>query len=99
MKKIGVLRDGWSKYCGVYEHEGRYFIASPGESPSLQWEWIGLFRFNNFGHIVERIPVHRVLTEKLQWTYKNGKQRLFIVDIDHGTLRHWGARSQEFIRA
>lgn len=58
--------------------------------PSGQWKAIGAFRFNNFGHVVEIIPLETILSDKqLQWFFKNGKQRLHLVDLDHGTRRVW----------
>lgn len=58
-------------------------------SPSDTWRVTGAVRFNNFGHIVERYTLAQVLAGIGPWRYRNGKQRLYLCDLDHGTHRTW----------
>lgn len=69
-------------------------------SPSGQWRITGAVARNNFGHVVQRYTLNqlKVLCNDLHWTFKNGKQRIFLTDFDHGTNREWGSR-QQYVRA
>jgi hypothetical protein len=58
-------------------------------APSEQWRVVGAIRRNNFGYTVERFTLADVLENKITWRHKNGKQRVHIVDFDHGTRRVW----------
>ena len=59
--------------------------------PSKSWLFLGLVRYNNFGHIVERLSPDQVRAGIIkQYLHKNGKPRYHVVDNDHGTVRHWG---------
>lgn len=58
-------------------------------APSASWQALGAVRYNNFGRIVEWFSLADVLTKPIQWQYKNGKQRVHIVDLDHGAIRVW----------
>lgn len=66
-------------------------ITRPGifNTPSTQWRIVGAVRRNNFGHIVERFTLGDILRGGIQWKYKNGAQRVFVQDFDHGTYREW----------
>lgn len=55
---------------------------------SDSWRLVGAVRFNNFGRVVERARFDGQLLQ-LSWMHKNGKQRWFIVDYDHGSERIW----------
>ena len=68
----------------------KYEITRQGsESFSKQWELMGAVRFNNFGYVVETMPVTMLKEHIKDWQYKNGKQKWFIRDYDHGTHRIW----------
>lgn len=63
--------------------------------PSASWQVIGAVERNNFGRVVQRYSLSDIFaagTEgrpPIPWTYKNGKQRVLIQDLDHGTRREW----------
>lgn len=59
--------------------------------PSGKWKALALVRRCNFG-IVETIPFAEWSKRlgSVQWTYKNGKPRYTLRDLDHGTVREWG---------
>lgn len=59
-------------------------------NPSKSWLFLGLVRYNNFGHVVERLSPDQVRAGSIQYEHKNGKPRYHVVDNDHGTMRHWG---------
>lgn len=60
-------------------------------SPSGQWKIRGAVERNNFGIAIRRYTLADILDhgDKLPWTFKNGKQRIFMQDFDHGALREW----------
>ncbi len=62
---------------------------------SGQWKVTGAVEYNNFGHIVARLTLADVKAacNAIDWQYKNGKQRIFLTDLDHGTHRTWGSPS------
>lgn len=55
------------------------------------WKALALVRNCNFG-TVETIPFAAWPSRlsSLQWTFKNGKPRYTLRDLDHGTVRVWG---------
>lgn len=62
-----------------------------GLLPSGDWRITCAVEYNNFGRVVRRYSLADILEKgnALPWKFKNGKQRLFIRDMDHGTLREW----------
>jgi len=82
------------EYWKLYENGG---IERPGLTKPCpdRWRVTGAVRYNNFGYCVERYTLADVLTKRLQWRYKNGKQRIHITDFDHGTFRMWGCPNHE----
>jgi hypothetical protein len=61
------------------------------------WRVIGAVRLNNLGSVIERYSLTDILNKRIEWRYKNGKQRVHIIDIDHGTLRMWMNPNHEII--
>ena len=91
MKKIGRIHD-LDHWLDIYEENGHYYFTRSDlgdHIPSKQWEWLGAYRINNFGHIVESLTPQIILQEKPAWLHKNGSQWLHIRDLDHGTTRVW----------
>ncbi len=70
-------------------------ITSTLVKPSGQWHLLGAVERNNFGYIVRRWTFAEIwdVPDAIPWLYKNGKQRVFILDRDHGTVREWTAPS------
>jgi hypothetical protein len=69
------------------------YIGRRNMSPSKDWQALALVRLNNFGYVIERIPFEQWdawLATNPAFTYKNGKPRFHLVDLDHGTRRLWG---------
>jgi len=56
---------------------------------SASWRIIGAVTCNNFGHVVKRWTCREVLDtpEAIPWKWKNGKQRSYLLDYDHGSNR------------
>lgn len=69
--------------------DGRISRPAINMAASGNWRVTGAVRYNNFGNAVEHFTLVDVLTKKLQWTYKNGQQRIHICDLDYGTHRVW----------
>lgn len=61
------------------------------KKPSGDWRVTGAVVRNNFGYVVCRLTLHDLKTrcDEIKWQHKNGKQRVFITDLDHGTHREW----------
>ena len=60
--------------------------------PSDAWRIVSAVERNNFGNAVRRWTLEQILADPgaIPWKHKNGKPRVFLRDIDHGTLREWG---------
>lgn len=58
-------------------------------APSKTWVVTGACEYNNFGHVVRVYSLDEILNTNIQWKHKNGKQKVFIRDNDHGTNREW----------
>lgn len=54
---------------------------------SDDWRITGAVRVNNFGHVVARYSLADLFAGDLMWRYKNGKPRIYLTDVDHGTPR------------
>lgn len=52
------------------------------------WQLTGAVRYSNNGYITEEATLEDLLTSQL--TYKNGRPRYTLTDIDHGTHRIHG---------
>ena len=74
-------------------------IERPGlVKPSENWKVTGAVRYNNFGYIVQRYNLFEVLNNHyLKWKYKNGKQRVYILALDHGTEMRWVNPTYEIV--
>ena len=88
--KLIIYTDGYD--CRNYEiNPETGFISYDGIRPSGKWVFEGLqhVKRNEF------IPLKALTTEKINsiiFRFKNGKGQWRVVDVDHGTLRIWGAR-------
>lgn len=77
--------------CWILHTDG--LIERPGmNGPSGQWKIIGAIEYNNFGNVKRTYSLSEILEspETIPWKFKNGKQKVFIRDCDHGTERQWG---------
>lgn len=64
---------------------------SIGMGPSGQWRCVGAVERNNFGRQVRVYTLRQILDNpaSIPWRYKNGSQRTFLCDFDHGSMREW----------
>lgn len=62
-----------------------------------QWRIVGAVRLNNFGRVVCQYDLDDVLAGEIQWRHKNGKQRVHLLDFDHGTYRMRGSPNHSVI--
>lgn len=55
------------------------------------WRVVGAATRDNFGNIVRWWSLEDILSDapSIPWRFKNGKQRTFVQDVDHGTRREW----------
>jgi hypothetical protein len=67
----------------------RHDVPPPYGRPSGQWRITGAVTLNNFGYVTRRYTLAEVLADPsaIPWKFRNGKQRTFLTDIDHGTHR------------
>ena len=57
---------------------------------SAQWRIRGAVERNNFGNVTRRYSASDVLLGRVgAWHWKNGRQRTFLLDFDHGSIREW----------
>jgi hypothetical protein len=65
-------------------------IERPGlVSPSIKWRILGAVEYTNFGKVKKIYTLDDIKKGGIQWQYKNGHQRVFVRDFDHGTMREW----------
>lgn len=72
-------------------HDSGY-IERPGlVQPSESWRVTGAVTRDNFGHPIRYYSLKEILEhpELIPWLHKNGKQKTFIRDHDHGSSREW----------
>lgn len=70
---------------------GRTRAAMQWTRMSDQWRVTGAVSRNNFGGVTRRYTLAEVINDpaSIPWRWKNGAQRTFITDLDHGTHREW----------
>ena len=70
----------------------RHDVPPPYNQPSGQWKITGAETRNNFGYVTRRYTLAEILADPraIPWKHKNGKQRTYLTDLDHGTHRTWG---------
>jgi hypothetical protein len=92
---VGYIHQG-QEYMPVYE--GGLISREPGRKvpaaycrPTGKWILRGAVERNNFGNVVRRYSQAEVLSGKIVWYHKNRKQKVFLLDIDHGTNREMGS--------
>jgi hypothetical protein len=95
MQIVGYIQQG-TEFMPVYE--GGLISREPGQNvpaaycrPSGQWRLMGAVERNNFGRVVRVYSQEEVLAGGITWYHKNGKQKVFIADMDHGTYRETGS--------
>lgn len=74
-----------------YKVDDQGQIIVPGLPASGSWKILGAVEMDNFGHNVRFFDLQTILNapESIPWKFKNGKQRVHILDLDHGTQRVW----------
>jgi len=72
-----------------------------GMAPSGQWKLLGAVERNNLGGWVRSwtLAEIRAAPESIPWRFKNGKQRVFIRDLDHGAVREWRSPQHRLMTA
>lgn len=64
-------------------------IGRPGRvTPSDTWKLVGAVEYR-FGRVSKTYTAAEVRERQVPWHYKNGKQRCYVMDYDHGTRRVW----------
>jgi hypothetical protein len=58
---------------------------------SGSWKITGAVTRNNFGHVTRHYTLADILANPsgIPWRFKNGKQKTFVTDLDHGAHREW----------
>lgn len=84
-----TIEHGWEVWLlhddGAIE---RPRLVAPNAST---WRVVGAATRDNFGNVVQWWSLEQILTNPggIPWKFKNGKQRTFVQDMDHGTRREW----------
>jgi hypothetical protein len=82
-----VQPQGWT----IHENGDvqRHDVPAPYNQPSGNWSITGAVERNNLGGAVRHYTLAEVLANPagIPWKFKNGEQRTFLTDIDHGTPR------------
>lgn len=87
-----------SEYMTLHENGGiERNINGFNIRPTGQWAVTGAVTYNNFGKVVQTYTLRQILDDprSIPWKFKNGKQRTFIRDFDHGTNREWRSPDHE----
>lgn len=65
-------------------------IERPGlVSHSMNWRVVCAVEYTNFGKVKKIYTLADIKNGGISWQYKNGEQRVFVRDFDHGTMREW----------
>jgi len=84
MRTLNRGNEYWKLHAdGALELPG---LVSPN---AKTWRVVSAVERNNFGQVVRQYTLQDILTLVIPWRFKNGKQRTFIRDMDHGSLREW----------
>lgn len=85
--KTRVIRSG-AEYMTLHA-DGT--ISRANWPVSGKWRVTGAVERNNFGAAVRRYTLDDILRDPraIAWRCKNGAQRTFLCDLDHGTPREW----------
>ena len=79
-----------SEYWRLHEDGA---IERPGlvKPNASTWRVLKAVEYNNFGNVVRVYPLSQILADpaSIPWQFKNGSQRTYIRDFDHGTTREW----------
>lgn len=83
---------------GTYYHVGTdgcisYTHADGFKVQSSDWRLVGAVEYKTvFGNtvVVRHYTFKDIVEKKVPWKYKNGKQRCYVKDYDHGSFRVWG---------
>lgn len=92
MKEIVIYHRGEFMYANDRGHLSRTTSDGFKVNPSPNWRIEGAVEYRKvFGNevISKRYSLQDILDRKVPFQYKNGKQRCFIRDYDHGACRFW----------
>lgn len=86
-----------SEYWQIYNNGWISQICSDGFAvvQSEQWRATGAIEYNNFGKKIKEYSLEDILSRKVPWLFKNGKQRCFLAQFDHGTYNQLGSQSHQ----
>lgn len=76
---------------GCIERPGDRRMFRQTVRPTRAWRIVGAEEYNNFGCVVRRYTLAEIVDDPsvIPWKWKNGKQRTYVIDFDHGTQRMW----------
>lgn len=70
----------------IVDEQDRFVRPAIGLPPSGKWTMRGAVEVR-FGRIIRCYTMADVREGRVPWFWKNGKQRCFVADTDHGTSR------------
>lgn len=84
-----------------YQVNDKGEISGEFVRPSGSWLLVGAVTRNNLGAVTRWWTLEELLHTPpwlvIPWRFKNGKQRTFIRDLDHGSVREWRSPEHEII--
>lgn len=92
MSRVQFVRGDTRYYMN---EKGELTYTSPSHdllTPSGDWRVEGALEFGRGytgGHVVRRYTLADILANRVPWFYKNGVQRCYVKDYDHGHYRVW----------
>ena len=102
MKEIVIYHRGEFMHANEHGYLSRTLRDGFTVNPSPNWRIEGAVEFRKvFGNevIANSYTLQDILDGKVPFQYKNGKQRCFIKDYDHGSVRFWtGSHDVRVIR-
>ena len=79
-----MLRFQSAALTGVVHANGQIQRIDTDHKPSDAWVCTGGVEFR-FGRIARRYTLAQLLAGEAPFTYKHGKQRVYLTAVDHGT--------------
>jgi len=93
-----VITTASGKYFIVRVSDGAITQYTGQKTPKFSGQWIvsGFRESKAFGKLGKLISVQEFVYSHAELSFGNGKERYFIQDIDHGTVRVWSDKLKAF---
>jgi hypothetical protein len=99
--QLQLVRPHETYYVNERDEIYRPFCPGGPLAPSGDWRLLGAVEYRTvFGRTVKtrRYSTEDIRAGRVPWLWKNGKQRCYVVDYDHGTRRMWASPTGYYSR-